>query len=202
MKKHFHIIALTTAAFIATGCATVDITDVASPTSAKAEAPEEKNIVLRAANKLYAAFHSKGFVAKTSRKKLQSAASILLNGLEERELTTEANYEAQNLPRDVVVNDVTFATEQIRRTANAAEIYFELSEGDRKLREELAGLEQALLSSREAAASFESVIGSHNIELRVMNSEIDRLKNVTDKFGKRVREQVAADLAARINETS
>ena len=175
---------------------------MASPTSAKAEAPEEKNIVLRAANKLYAAFHSKGFVAKTSRKKLQSAASILLNGLEERELTTEANYEAQNLPRDVVVNDVTFATEQIRRTANAAEIYFELSEGDRKLREELAGLEQALLSSREAAASFESVIGSHNIELRVMNSEIDRLKNVTDKFGKRVREQAAADLAARINETS
>ena len=202
MNKQFRIIALTAAAFLATGCATVDFTDVATPVSAKAEAPAEKNIVLRAASKLYAAFKSKGFVANTSRKKLQSAASILLNGLEERELTAEASYESQNLPRDVVVQDIAFATEQVRRTANAAEVYFELSEGKRNLREELDGLVQALLSSREASASFEKVIGSDNAELRIINFEVDRLKVVTDKFGKRVREQTAADLAARIRETS
>ena len=202
MNRQFRIFALTAAAFLATGCATVDFTDVATPVSAKAEAPAEKNIVLRAASKLYAAFRSKGFVAKTSRKKLQSAASILLNGLEERELTTEANYEAQNLPRDVVVSDIAFATEQVRRTANAAEVYFELSEGKRKLRDELNGLEQALLSSHEASASFEKVIGSDSAELRAMNIEIDRLKIVTDKFGKRVRDQAASEFAARLNETS
>ena len=101
-----------------------------------------------------------------------------------------------------MVQDIAFATEQVRRTVNAAEVYFELSEGKRNLREELDGLEQALLSSREASASFEKVIGSDNAELRIMNFEVDRLKVVTDKFGKRVREQTAADLAARIRETS
>jgi hypothetical protein len=202
MNKQFRIWAMTAAALLATGCATVDITEVASPVSAKVEAPAEKNIVLRAASKLYAAFRSKGFVTSTSRKKLQSAASILLNGLEERELTTEANYEAQNFPADVVVRDIAFATEQVRRTANAAEIYFELSEGKRKLRKELNELEKALLSSREASVTFESAIGQNSLELRALNSEIDRLKFVTDRFGKRVREKAAADFVARRNETS
>lgn len=202
MNKHFRILTLTAIALIGTGCATVDMTEMANPVSAKVEAPAEKNIVLRAANKLYSAFRSKGFVAKTSRKKMQSAASVLLNGLEERELSTNANYESQNLPRDVVVNDVAFATQQVRRTANAAEVYFDMSEGDRKLREELGELEQALLLSHEASASFENVIGSNSVELRGLNSEISRLKTVTDNFGKRVREQAASDFAARRKEIS
>jgi len=202
MKLKIQILAITAAAFVATGCATVDITEMASPVAAKAEAPAEKNIVLRAASKLYAAFRSKGFVAKTSRKKMQSAASILLNGLEERELTTVSDYASQDLPRHAVVSDVAFATEQVRRTANAAEVYFELSEGKRKLREELGELEKALLSSHEASATFGKVIDSNSAELRALNAEISRLKTVTDNFGKRVRDQAAADFAARRKETS
>ena len=202
MNKHFRIITLTAAALLATGCATVDMTEMASPVSANIEAPAQKNVVLRAASKLYSAFQSKGFVAKTSRKKMQSAASVLLNGLEERDLTTEANYEAQNLTRDVVVSDIAFATEQVRLTANAAEVYFDISQGDRKLREELGELEQALLVSHEASNSFENAIGSDSAELHALNSEISRLKTVTDNFGKRVRDQAAADFAARRNETS
>jgi len=73
---------LTAVAMLSTGCATVNMTDMAVPVSAKAQTPAEKNIVLRAANKLYTAFQTKGFVTKTSRHKMQSAASILLNGLE------------------------------------------------------------------------------------------------------------------------
>jgi len=202
MKAHFRILALTTVAIFATGCATVDMTEMAIPSAAKAAVPAERNIVLRAASKLYAAFRSKGFVAKTSRKKMQSAASILLNGLEERELTADVDYAAQDLPRAVVIEDIAYATEYVRRTANAAEIYFDLSEGNLNLREELGELEQALLSSREAAASFAEVVGSDSSELRSLNVEVDRLKFVTDNFGKRVREQAAADMAARRNEGS
>ncbi len=202
MKTHFRILTLTTAAVVATGCATVDMTEMALPAAAKAEAPAERNIVLRAASTLYSAFRSKGFVAKTSRKKMQSAASILLNGLEERELTSDVNYAGQNLPRAAVIEDIAYATEYIRRTADAAEIYFDLSEGKSKLREELGGLEQALLSSREASASFEDVVGPDSLELRNLNAEVERLKSVTDNFGKRVREQAAAEMAARRNENS
>ena len=202
MNTRFRILAFTAAAIVATGCATVDMTEMASPVAAKSNVPAEKNIVLRAASKLYAAFRTKGFVAKTSRKKMQSAASVLLNGLEDRNLTSDVSYEARNLPRSVVITDITYAAEQVRRTANAAEIYFELSEGKRKLREELVELEQALLSSREASNAFQNVVGQDNAEWRSLNFEVDRLKTITDSFGERVRERAAADLAARRNETS
>lgn len=193
---------LIAAAMLATGCATVDVTDIGSPAAAKVEAPAEKNIVLRAASKLYAAFQSKGFVAKTSREKMQSAASILLNGLEERALTSETDYAAQNYSRDVVIEDISFAAQHVRQTANAAEIYFELSESRKKLREELGSLESALLSSHEASISFEQIVGPENVEFQIFKSEVDRLKRVTDKFGQRVRERTVAEAAARRGETS
>jgi len=202
MGFNFRIVAFTAAALIASGCATVDMTEMASPVAAKAEVPAEKNIVLRAAGKLYAAFRTKGFAAKTSRKRMQSAASILLNGLEERELTTETNYEAQRYSRDIVIADIAYAEEHVRLTANAAEIYFEMSEGKKKLRDELGSLEQALVSSREAAATFEDIVGPDSLELRNLNAEIDRLKSITDDFGRRVREGAAAEMAARRKETS
>ncbi|MEP3653529.1 MAG: hypothetical protein ABJO36_01420 [Litorimonas sp.] len=202
MNAHIRILALTAATVLATGCATVDMTEISIPVAAKSEAPAERNIVLRAASKLYSVFRSKGFVAKTSRKKMQSAASLLLNGLEDRELTTEVNYVDQNLPRAVVIEDIAFATEQVRLTTNAAEIYFNMSEGERKLREELGELEQALLASHEASKAFKEVVGVDSLELRGLNTEIGRLKTVTDNFGKRVREQAAAEMAARRKETS
>jgi len=192
------ILCLTAAAMLATGCATVNVTEMANPAAAaKVEAPAEKNIVLRAASKLYAAFQSKGFVAKTSREKMQSAASILLNGLEKRALTSETDYAVQDYSYDVVMEDITFATQHVRRTANAAEIYFELSEGRKKLREELGSLESALLSSREASMSFETVVGSDSSEFQILKAEVDRLKRITDQFGQRVRDRIASDASAR-----
>ncbi len=196
------ILFLTAAAMLVTGCATVDMTELATPAAAKVEAPAEKNIVLRAANKLYAAFRSKGFVAKTSRKKMQSAASLLLNGLEQRELTTDTNYSAQPHSRAVVMDDIAFATQHVRRTANAAEVYFELSEGRKKLREELGSLENALLSSREASLTFEKIVGEESVEFQMFKAEVDRLKRATDKFGQRVRERALADSEKRRGENS
>jgi hypothetical protein len=193
----FRILCITAAAMFATGCATVDMTEMASPVAARSEAPAEKNIVLRAASKLYAAFQSKGFVGKTSKKKMQSAASILLNGLEARELTAANAYAAQGHSYSVVLEDISYATQHVIRTANAAEVYFEMSEGRRKLRKELGSLEEALLASREASNAFETVVGETSSELRVLNLEIDRLKRVTDNFGQRVRDMAAAEMAAR-----
>lgn len=193
----FRILCITAAAMLATGCATVDMTEMAVPVAAKSDAPAEKNIVLRAASKLYAAFQSKGFVGKTSKKKMQSAASILLNGLEERELTAASEYAAQGRPYLVVLEDISYAAQHVSRTANAAEVYFEMSEGRQKLRKELGSLEEALLASREASTAFETVVGEDSSELRVLNLEIDRLKRVTDNFGQRVRDMAAADMAAR-----
>ncbi len=201
MRFRFAILTMT--AFIVSGCATVNMTEMANPISAKAEAPAEKNIVVRAANKLYAAFRSKGFVPKTSRRKMQSAASILLNGLQERDLASQdVDYATQQLPRAVVIADVTYATEHVRRATNAAEVYFEMSDGERKLRKELDSLEAALLSSREASSAFEKVIGADATELRELNVEISRLKAVTDKFGQRVRTDAAAEMSARRKENS
>lgn len=193
----FRILCMTAAAMLAAGCATVDMTEMARPVAAKSEAPAEKNIVLRAASKLYAAFQSRGFVGKTSKKKMQSAASILLNGLEERDLTAENDYAAQGLPVSTVLADINYATQHVSRTANAAEVYFEMSEGRKKLRKELGSLEEALLSSRAASASFKKIVGADSAELRVLDLEIDRLKRVTDNFGQRVRDMAAAEMAAR-----
>ena len=196
----FRILCLTAAAMLATGCTTVNVAEIATPAAAKAQVVPEKDIVLRAASKLYAAFQSKGFVAETSREKMQSAASVLLNGLEERALTSETDYAAQDYSYSVVMDDITFATQHVRQTANAAEIYFELSEGRKKLREELVSLESALLSSREASLSFGEVVGTESSQFQILKSEVDRLKRVTDKFGQRVRQRTAADAAARRGE--
>jgi hypothetical protein len=199
----FRIAVITTTALLASGCATVDMTEMAVPVSAKAETTSEKNIVVRAANKLYAAFRNKGFVPKTSRKKMQSAASILLNGLEERDLASDdVDYASQGLPRSVVIADITFATRHVRRTTDAAKIYFEMTDGTRKLRTELDSLEAALLSSREASAAFEKIIEPNSVELRELKREISDLTAVTNDFGQRVRDTAAADMAARRRETS
>ena len=118
-----------------------------------------------------------------------------MNGLEQRELTSDVSYEARNLPRSVVIEDITYAAQEVRRTANAAEIYFELSEGNQKLRDELNELEQALLASREASNTFEKTVASNSVELQSLNVEVERLKRITDNFGDRVRDQAAIEMA-------
>jgi len=192
------VLILTSAAFLFGGCATVDMTDMAGPVAAKTEAVSEKNVVERAAAKLYAAFKNKGLTPKTSGKRVQSAASILLNGLENRDLTeTDVDYAAQDLPRDVVLADVNYASNQVHQTTKAAEIYLEMAPIKRNLRKELVSLEQALLASREASTVFAKVLSSDSADLVQLNEKVAALKMVTDQFGERVRADAAADMAAR-----
>lgn len=186
------------AASTMTGCATVDMTDMATPMAAKTETVSEKNIVQRAAAKLYNAFTNRGFVAKSSGKRVQSAASILVNGLEERELTeADTDYAARALPTSVVEADIRFASAQVRQTTKAAEVFLEMADSDRNMKKELISLEKALMASREASAAFAKSLASDNSGVMGLNTEITSLKRVTDRFGERVRLSAAKDMAAR-----
>jgi len=59
-------------------CATVDLNEMASPSATPAAKTADVNVVQRAASKLYTAFANRGFVPKSSRKKMQSAARVLV----------------------------------------------------------------------------------------------------------------------------
>lgn len=195
-----HVMCLTTilAASVASGCATVDMTDMAIPAASKTESVSEKNIVQRAAAKLYNAFTNRGFVAKSSGKRVQSAASILLNGLEDRDLTeTDTDYAGQGLPASVVEADIRYASRQVRQTTKAAEVFLEMADTDRNMRNELESLEQALLASREASDAFTKSLGGNNASVLELKTEIAALTRVTDRFGDRVRLSAAAEMAAR-----
>lgn len=186
------------AASLATGCATVDMTNIAVPAASKTETVSEKNIVERAASRLYNAFANRGFVPKTSRKRMQSAASILLNGLEARDLTVaDVEYAEQGLPRSVVEADIAYASNHINRATKAAEVYFEMADDDRDVRKELESLEEALLASREASDAFRKALGQDDPSVLVFETDVAALTRVTDRFGERVRLAAAAEMAKR-----
>lgn len=185
-------------ASLLSGCATVNMSEIAVPQTAKAEAPAEKNIVLRAATKLYNALTNRGFVAKDSGERVQSAANILLEGLKERDVTVDSvDYAAQNYPKATVEADIRYAARQVSQTTKAAEVYLEIADTDQNMREELQSLEKALLAARDASTVFSQSIDAENSELLYLDSELDGLTRITDRFGERVRLQAAAELAAR-----
>jgi hypothetical protein len=191
------VIAVTAATLLVSGCATVDMTDMAVP-AAKTETVAEKNVVQRAASRLYAAFTSRGFAPKSSRKRMQSAASVLLNGLQERDLRdTDVKYAEQELPASVVKADILYAANHVSQTTKAAEVYFEMVPAKRNLRKELASLEQALLASREASALFAKTANADAADIAALDAEIAALKSVTDVFGQRVRQDAARDMSER-----
>ena len=192
---------LTAMALLLSGCATVDMTEMAGPVAAKTETVSEKNVVQRAATRLYSAFTSKGFLPKSSRKRVQSAASILLNGLEDRDLrATDVSYADKSLSSEKVKSDIRFAARHVSQTTKAAEIYLEMAAERRNLRKELIQLEQALLASRGASQVFANTPvaqGTLDAELDALNGEIAALKRVTDKFGKRVRNHALREMSER-----
>lgn len=188
-------------ASLVTGCATVNLSEMRTPAAAKAAKTEfapEKNIVLRAASKLYNMITDKGFTAKASGERVQSAASILLNGLEERELTSaNVSYAERGLAVTVVEADIRYTTQHISQTNKAAEVFLEIAESDRSMREELESLETALLASREASDVFSSIVASDNTNLISLKNELAALTRITDQFGERVRLHAATEMVSR-----
>jgi len=189
------------------GCATVNLTEVVRPSQAQISAEKDLNIVQRAAASLSMVFRDRGFVAKTSRKRLQSAASILLNGLEDKQIieTDAANvsYDTASKTTAVILSDMEYARSYIDRTVAAAEIYLEIVPVKRGLRKELSSLEKALLASTEANDVFASALSGQSEDASVQNSialfeqSVSKLRTITDEFGARVRIRDTEKLASR-----
>jgi len=184
-----------TAALSLSACATVDLTEATASKTASAANVADVNVVQRAASKLYAAFTNRGFVAKDSRKKMQSAARVLLKGLEDKGSGSveSAGYAALATDSTVVLSDIRIAASHVEQTTKAAEVYLAMAPGERSLRKELVSLEKALISSREAAQVFEDALINTAGETTALDfssytQSVNELRDVTNAFGDRVRE--------------
>lgn len=172
-----------------TACATVDLTDTSSMSSTAQSALIERNIVQRAASKLYAVFATKGWSTKSSKKRVQSAASVLLKGLEPTNAASGFKYADQNKSAAIVLADMREATQHVSQTTKAAEVYLSMAPAKVSLTEELSSLERALLMVRQAETVFAAALGNSNeADITAFRQSVDTLRDVTNAFGDRVRE--------------
>lgn len=176
-------------------CATVDLNEVATSGSPAAAKSVDVNVVQRAAAKLYAAFSSRGFVAKDGRKKMRSAARVLLKGLEDKNVTTVSTdgYASSAQSKVTVLSDIRMASTHVEQTTKAAEVYLAMAPAEKSLRKELGSLEKALIASREASQVFEDALiktagESTAMDYTVYKASVNELRDVTNAFGDRVRE--------------
>ena len=184
-----------TACLSMTACATVDLNDVAMQGKPSVTKAVDINVVQRATAKLYAVFSSRGFVHKDSRKKMRSAARVLLEGLEDKDVTPAASvgYAALATDSAVVLSDIRMASSHVEQTTKAAEIYLAMAPAEKSLRKELVSLEKSLIASREASSIFEEALTKtsgrvSDSEFAAFNVSVNELRDVTNAFGDRVRE--------------
>ncbi len=184
-----------TACLSMTACATVDLNDVAMQSKPMTAKAVDVNVVQRATAKLYAVFSSRGFVQKDSRKKMRSAARVLLEGLEQKDVTQTAaiGYADLAIDRNVVLSDIRMASTHVEQTTKAAEVYLAMAPAEKKLRKELVSLEKALIASREASTIFEEALikttgRASEGEFLSYKSSVNELRDITNAFGDRVRE--------------
>ena len=184
-----------TAALSLSACATVDLTEVATPNNTSAAKVAHVNVVQRAASKLYAAFTNRGFVANDSRQKMRSAALVLLKGLEDKGSASvkSAGYAETVTDSTVVLSDIRMASKHVEQTTKAAEVYLAMAPSEKSLRKELISLEKALISSREASQVFEDALiktsgVTTGLDFVSYKQSVNELRDVTNAFGDRVRE--------------
>ncbi len=195
MKAKIALLTITAviATGLTTGCATVDLGSVSTGVSAAPTASKTKvNVVQRAASKLYAAFTTKGWVTKVSRKRVQSTASVLLRGLDSETPDGPLSaYAAKAGSLSDIRADIYSAQQHVDQTTKAAEVYLAMAFDNTNLREELASLQKALIASRQAELVFKSAFEAKGLgadgTLIAYSKTVDRLRDVTDIFGDRVR---------------
>lgn len=198
-------ILVTTTAIVCTGCATVDLQNMAGSSDAPStvQYETESNVVQRAVEKLRDAFASRGFGAKTSKRKMQAAADMLLNGLSARTVSSDDDYAATARPIAAVIDDIQLARGHVEQTTRAAEVYLEVAPRNRTLDDELKSLEAALLASERATQFFQSALPDDTYaDLDDLRLSVDGLRDITDAFGERVRmsnsDKLAVDAASRV----
>lgn len=191
-----------TAALSMSACATVDLTEVTAPKAESTAKVADINVVHRAASKLYAAFTNRGFVAKDSRKKMRSAATVLLKGLEDKNASSVVSegYVHKAADPAAILSDIRIAAGHVEQTTKAAEVFLVMAPGEKSLRKELVSLEKALIASREASQVFEDALIKTSGETTAMDfvsyeRSVNELRDVTNAFGDRVRESQMTKLA-------
>lgn len=191
-----------TAALSMSACATVDLTEVTAPKAESTAKVADINVVHRAASKLYAAFTNRGFVAKDSRKKMRSAATVLLKGLEDKNASSveSEGYVHKAADPVAILSDIRIAAGHVEQTTKAAEVFLVMAPGEKSLRKELVSLEKALIASREASQVFEDALIKTSGETTAMDfvsyeRSVNELRDVTNAFGDRVRESQMTKLA-------
>ena len=187
------------------GCATVDMTRVGSGESSVGgglfgSAPAtESNVVEKATSRLFALFSSKGWSTLESRRKMRSAASVLLDGLDSKQLSSEPSPYVMDVASSAALgDDIREATYQVEQTAKAADIFLAMSAPEDDLREELGDLEQALLAARQAGRIFTDAaerVGTPD-ELARFTTKTDGLRDIVDEFGRRVRRAGTREVAS------
>ena len=181
-------------------CATVDVTAIGSPETDTivSEAVEPQgNVITRTVTRLYQVFVDKGWHEEKSRERVQSAANILLNGIQTSE-TNEAVFTNASVSSDVLIDDIKTARYHIVQTTKAAEVYLDIASADADLTPELKQLQQALRLSEEAQSNFvenKTNASAVNVELTGLMVDVDNLRRVTDNFGDVVRTRKLVALA-------
>lgn len=200
------LILMTSTALVCTGCATVDLQNMAgsSDNVSTVQYESESNVVQRAVAKLRDAFASRGFGTKTSQRKMQAAADMLLNGLSAQTVSVDDDdYAATPKSVAAVIEDIQIARGHVEQTTRAAEVYLEVAPRSRKLDDELESLEAALLASERATKFFQSALPDNtSADLADLRVSVDGLRAITDAFGTRVRmtnsDKLAIDAASRV----
>lgn len=180
---------------VASGCATVDFANVGGESAeqtASVRQDNKANVVERAASKLYGAFAAQGWVVNKKRKSVQSAASVLLRGLDRESVDGPLSAYAENSHSLAEIHaDMTTAKDFVLQANKAAEVFLAMAPDDTNLRKELASLQKALISSREAELVFKLALKDAGFDSDEIWNDysrtVDALRDVTDAYGDRVR---------------
>lgn len=176
-------------------CTTVDLSQVAAQSDSSSVAPEKQNIVERASAALTSTFRTKGWCSGGPQEKTQTAASVLLNGVDSSQIeksdeTISYASEAQ------LASELVNANDHIVQTTKAAEVFLSFSNEISDVDSELSLLETALLSAKEAESRFEKAVArTRNSTVRqnfdTLQTSVQSLKSVTDLYGARARSTIA-----------
>ncbi len=188
------LLALSACAIISlSACATVNVSDYGtSPDSVSVvQTAQQGNIITRSVMRLYNVFVNRGLYEDASRKRVQSAANILLNGLQTPDLDNGAASVIEASTTTALLDDVQTARYHIEQTTKAAEVYLEIASGEASLLDELKQLQKALRVSEKVTDGFvqNKLAENHSVKSEILGlqGDVNKLRGVTDEFGDFVR---------------
>lgn len=182
-----------TAIISLSACATVDVSGYAAPseTVSVVKPVETGNIITRTVKRLYNVFVDRGLYEDNSRKRVQSAANILLNGLQTPSADGQSGDSADVIALTDFSSDVQTARYHITQTTKAAEVYLDIASNDADLSEELKQLQKALRVSEKATDRLAQYDMQNDQEaaaqILALQTDVNKLRDVTDAFGDVVR---------------